>query len=174
MTGGVGAGRRATAFARTAHIGIGANLGDARATVQAAVRALAGLPGCRLRRVSSVYRSAPVDAGGPDFYNAVAELDTTLAPQALLGALQATEQAFGRQRPYVNAPRTLDLDLLLLGDQVVNTATLTVPHPRLHQRAFVLQPLLELNPALAAPGLGPLAGYLPATADQRIDKLPPP
>ena len=132
------------------------------------------MPGCSLRQVSSVYRSAPVDAGGPDFYNAVAVLDTTLTPAALLGALQAIEQAFGRQRPYVNAPRTLDLDLLLLGDQMVNTPVLTVPHPRLHQRAFVLQPLLELDPDLAAPGLGPLASYLQATADQRIERLPPP
>lgn len=161
-------------MAPAAHIGIGANLGDARATVQAALQALARVPGCSLRQVSSVYRSAPVEAGGPDFYNAVAELDTTLAPADLLSALQAIEQAFGRQRPYVNAPRTLDLDLLLLGDQMVNTPVLTVPHPRLHQRAFVLQPLLELDPALAAPGLGPLAPYLPATADQRIERLPSP
>ena len=104
----------------------------------------------------------------------MAVLDTTLAPADLLSALQAIEQAFGRQRPYVNAPRTLDLDLLLLGDQMVNTPVLTVPHPRLHQRAFVLQPLLELDPDLAAPGLGPLASYLQATADQRIERLPPP
>jgi 2-amino-4-hydroxy-6-hydroxymethyldihydropteridine diphosphokinase len=158
----------------TAHIGIGANLGDAPATVRAAVQALAALPGCQLQQVSSVYRSAPVDAGGPDFYNAVAALRTTLAPAALLSALQAIEQAFGRQRPYVNAPRTLDLDLLLLGDQVLSTPTLTLPHPRLHQRAFVLQPLLELDPALAAPGLGPLAAWLPATAAQRIERLPAP
>jgi 2-amino-4-hydroxy-6-hydroxymethyldihydropteridine diphosphokinase len=115
-----------------------------------------------------------VDAGGPDFYNAVAALCTTLAPAALLSALQAIEQAFGRQRPYVNAPRTLDLDLLLLGDQVLSTPTLTLPHLRLHQRAFVLQPLLELDPALAAPGLGPLAAWLPATAAQRIERLPAP
>ncbi len=161
-------------MALTAHIGIGANLGDARATVQAALQALASLPGCSLRQMSSVYRSAPVDAGGPDFYNAVAVLDTTLTPAALLGALQAIEQNFGRQRPFVNAPRTLDLDLLLAGDQVVNTPVLTVPHPRLHQRAFVLLPLLELNPALAAPGLGPLASYLPTTAGQRIERLPSP
>lgn len=161
-------------MASTAYVGIGANLGDAHATVLAAVQALAALPGCSLQQVSSVYRSAPVDAGGPDFYNAVVALDTALAPTALLAGLQAVEQAFGRQRPYFNAPRTLDLDLLLVGDQVVNTAALTVPHPRLHQRAFVLHPLLELDPALAAPGLGPLTSYLPAAAAQRIERLPPP
>ncbi len=154
-----------------AHIGLGANLGDARATLQAALAALAALPGCRLLRASSVWRSAPVDASGPDFFNAVAALHTTLAPHALLDALQAIEQRFGRERPYTNAPRTLDLDLLLLGDQHVRSPRLTVPHPRLHQRAFVLQPLLELAPGLVAPGLGPLAAHLPATADQRVQRL---
>lgn len=154
-----------------AHIGIGANLGDAQATVRTALLALAGLPGCQLQRASSVYRSAPVEAGGPDFYNAVAVLETTLPPVSLLAQLQAVELAFGRERPFPNAPRTLDLDLLLVGDQVLNTPALTLPHPRIQQRAFVLQPLLELDPSQAAPGLGQLARYLPATAAQRIDKL---
>jgi 2-amino-4-hydroxy-6-hydroxymethyldihydropteridine diphosphokinase len=157
----------------TAHIGLGANLGDAPATLQAALRALAALPGCRLLAVSSLYGSAPVDAEGPDFINAVAVLHTQLAPLDLLDALQAIEQRFGRQRPYPNAPRTLDLDLLLAGDTVLQTARLTVPHPRLHQRAFVLQPLLELAPDLCAPGLGPLAAHLSATAGQRVQRLGP-
>ena len=152
---------------RTAHIGLGANLGDARATLQAALQALAGLPGCRLLQVSAVYRSAPVDAAGPDFFNAVAALHTGLEPLPLLDALQAIELQFGRQRPHVNAPRTLDLDLLLLGDLQLQTPRLTLPHPRLHQRAFVLLPLLEIAPDLAAPGLGPLAAHLPGTASQR-------
>ena len=160
--------------ARRAYIGIGANLGDARATVAAALGALAALPGAQLIRASSCYRSAPVNASGPDFINAVAALDTTLAPLALLAALQAIEQAHGRQRPYPNAPRTLDLDLLLHGDALLQTRTLTLPHPRLHQRAFVLRPLLEIAPALAAPGLGPLARWLPGTADQPIERLAPP
>lgn len=157
---------------RTAHIGLGANLGDARATLQAALQALSRLPGCQLQQVSSVYRSAPVDAAGPDFFNAVAALHTTLAPLQLLDALQGIELQFGRQRPYPNAPRTLDLDLLLLGDLQLQTPRLTLPHPRLHQRAFVLQPLLEIAPALAAPGLGPLEVHLPATAGQRVERLP--
>lgn len=163
----------------TAYVGIGANLGDAQATVLAALGALAALPGCRLRRVSSLYRSAPVDAGGPDFINAVAELETTSAPPDLLTALQGIEQAFGRQRPYPNAPRTLDLDLLLLDQTLLQTPALTLPHPRLHLRAFVLLPLLELAPALSAPGLGPLAAYVASTAGQRVQRLgglqmPPP
>ena len=156
-----------------AYIGLGANLGDAQATLQAALQAMACMPGSRLLGVSSFYRSAPVDATGPDFTNAVAVLHTTLAPLALLEALQAIEQQFGRQRPYLNAPRTLDLDLLLLDDQVLCSTRLTLPHPRLHQRAFVLQPLLELAPALLAPGLGALADHLPATAGQPLQRLGP-
>jgi len=155
----------------TAYIGIGANLGDARATVSAAVAALGRLPGCQLQQVSSVYRTAPVDATGPDYLNAAAALTTTLSPEALLTALQAVEQAFGRQRPYHHAPRTLDLDLLLHGELVCATPQLTLPHPRLQVRAFVLQPLLEIAPGLAAPGLGALADWLPATAGQPIVKL---
>jgi 2-amino-4-hydroxy-6-hydroxymethyldihydropteridine diphosphokinase len=157
---------------RTAYIGLGANLGDARATLQAALQALAGLPGCQLLQVSAVYRSAPVDASGPDFLNAVAALHTTLAPLLLLDALQAIELQFGRLRPYANAPRTLDLDLLLLGDLQLQTPRLILPHPRLHQRAFVLLPLLQITSGLSAPGLGALADWLPATAGQRVDRLP--
>ena len=154
-----------------AYIGIGANLGDALATVAQAIIALATLPGCGGLRASPLYRSAPVDAAGPDFFNAVVALDTRLTPQALLAALQAVEQVFGRLRPYPNAPRTLDLDLLLHGDAVLHTPTLTLPHPRLHQRAFVLRPLLDLAPALSAPGVGPLADCLPACAEQRLERL---
>ena len=157
----------------TAYVGIGANLGDARATAAAAVAALGRLQGCRLQRVSSLYRTAPVDASGPDFYNAVAAIETTLSPEALLAALQAIEQAFGRQRPYHHAPRTLDLDLLLHGDALRSTPQLALPHPRLHLRAFVLQPLLEIAPDLAAPGLGALAAWLPATAGQPIARQGP-
>lgn len=161
-------GRATTA---TACIGIGANLGDARATVTAAIEALGRLPGCRRLSASSLWRSAPVQAQGPDFFNAVVTLETSLSPEALLTELQAIEQAFGRQRPYHHAPRTLDLDLLLHGDAVRSTPPLTLPHPRLHQRAFVLRPLLEIAPDLAAPGLGPLADWLPATAGQAVERL---
>ncbi|WP_404299532.1 2-amino-4-hydroxy-6-hydroxymethyldihydropteridine diphosphokinase [Alicycliphilus denitrificans] len=146
-----------------AWIGLGANLGDARAALRAAVRAMAALPGTRVLRVSSLYRSAPVDAGGPDYLNAVAELETTLAPLDLLHALQAIEQAAGRERPYRNAPRTLDLDLLLYGAQQLDGAELTVPHPRMGERAFVLLPLAELAPGLVD------AEQLAAVANQHIE-----
>jgi 2-amino-4-hydroxy-6-hydroxymethyldihydropteridine diphosphokinase len=117
--------------------------------------------------LSSAWRSAPVDAGGPDFLNAVAALDTALAPLELLDALQAIELAHGRERPYRHAPRTLDLDLLLYGDVRLDTPRLTLPHPRLGERAFVLCPLLEISPELAhlATGEGWRA--------QRLERLGP-
>ena len=149
-------------------IGLGANLGDARAALQSARQALAQLPGTTLVASSGLYRSAPVQAEGPDFLNAVAELRTTLAPLALLQALQALEQAAGRERPYVNAPRTLDLDVLLWGPgghSVWELPGLSVPHPRLWERAFVLLPLAELLPQRVG------AAQLQAVAAQRIECL---
>jgi 2-amino-4-hydroxy-6-hydroxymethyldihydropteridine diphosphokinase len=153
-------------------VGLGANLGDAFATLAAAVAGLSALPGTQLVQRSALYRSAPVDAQGPDFLNAVVELRTALAPTALLSALQSIEQAHGRQRPYRHAPRTLDLDLLLYGQRMLDTDRLTLPHPRLHLRAFVLQPLLELAPAATHPHLGPLAPFAATVATQSIDRLP--
>lgn len=153
-------------------IGLGANLGDARATLAAAVAGLAALPGTLVVQVSSLYRSAPLDAPGPDFTNAVAELRTTLEPAVLLAGLQALEQAHGRERPHRHAPRTLDLDLLLHGQRVLRSEVLTLPHPRLHERAFVLQPLLELAPHLLHPLLGSLAQCAGRLQAQRIEKLP--
>ena len=155
-----------------AGIGLGANLGDARATLDAEIEALESLPETTLRAVSSTYRSAPIDSSGPDYLNAVALLDTRLAPQALLAELQRIELAHGRERPYYNAPRTLDLDLLFHGEQRMATPTLVLPHPRMHERAFVLLPLAELAPALTIPGRGPVAQLLASVADQRVDKLP--
>jgi 2-amino-4-hydroxy-6-hydroxymethyldihydropteridine diphosphokinase len=155
-----------------AFIGLGANLGDAHGTLQAALTALAALPNTVLRRSSPVYRSVPLDASGPDFFNAVAWLDTQLAPQALLAELQRIEQAHGRERPYRNAPRTLDLDLLLYGQQRIDSATLTVPHPRLHERAFVVRPLADIAPDLGVPGLGRAQDLLARVAGQQADKLP--
>ncbi|HEY4080315.1 MAG TPA: 2-amino-4-hydroxy-6-hydroxymethyldihydropteridine diphosphokinase [Burkholderiaceae bacterium] len=149
-----------------AYIGLGANLGDMALTLRAALKALDALPRTRVEAVSSAWRSAPVDAGGPDYLNAVARLETELEPEPLLDALQAIELTHGRERPYVNAPRTLDLDLLLYDDQHVHTARLTVPHPRLHERSFVLRPLLEV-----APERQDLAAHLPAVADQALQKL---
>lgn len=127
-------------------IGLGANLGDRKAALRDALAALGQMPAITVVRVSPLYGSAPVDAGGPDYLNAVAELATTLTPQALLQALQTIEQAAGRERPYRNAPRTLDLDILWFGDRVIDTPELTVPHPRMAERAFVLRPLADLVP----------------------------
>lgn len=153
-------------------VGLGANLGDPRSAVLHAFKQLAALPATRLVAQSSLYRTAPVDAQGPDFCNAVAELATALEPQALLRAVQTIECAYGRQRPYANAPRTLDLDLLLYGQRQIDEAGLTLPHPRLQQRAFVLVPLLELAPQLAHPVLGPVALLAARVGDQSIERLP--
>ena len=154
-----------------AYVGLGANLGDALATLSVAALTLRHAPGVTSCRLSPVYRSAPVDAQGPDFYNAVAALQYQGSSLLLLDLLQQCEQAHGRERPYRNAPRTLDLDLLLHGDTVLCSDRLTLPHPRLHQRAFVLRPLLDLQPGLQAPGLGALAAYLPQVEDQALVRL---
>ncbi|KNZ33023.1 MAG: 2-amino-4-hydroxy-6-hydroxymethyldihydropteridine pyrophosphokinase [Methylibium sp. NZG] len=154
-----------------AFVGLGANLGDAAAALQAALDGLRKLPLSTLVRCSSTYRSAPVDASGPDYLNAVAELSTQLAPHELLAELQAIEQLHGRERSYRNAPRTLDLDLLLFGELTLATPTLTLPHPRLHERAFVLLPLVEIAPRLRMPGGAELADLLERVSDQRIERL---
>ena len=153
-----------------AYIGLGANLGDAPGALRAAALHLKNHPECHWLAGSRLYRSAPIDSSGPDYWNAAAILETELAPQALLAVLQAIELAHGRLRPYRNAPRTLDLDLLALGELQCNEPNLQVPHPRLHQRAFVLHPLLEMAPELKLPGLGALCDYLPAVAEQKIDR----
>ena len=154
-----------------AWIGIGANLGDARANVDDALLRLAALRGARLLARSSHYRTAPIDSSGGDYINAVAMLGTELSPGDLLAALQAIELAHGRERPYRNAPRTLDLDLLLYGDERIDLPQLQVPHPRMLERAFVLEPLLEIAPDILVPGHGPASAFLPAVAGQSIDKL---
>ncbi|MCX2864737.1 2-amino-4-hydroxy-6-hydroxymethyldihydropteridine diphosphokinase [Paucibacter sp. PLA-PC-4] len=156
----------------SAFVGLGANLGDTARTLASALKALAALPETELVAVSSLYRSAPVDASGPDYLNAAARLETALPPEALLRCLQAIELAHGRERPFVNASRTLDLDLLLYAERKIRSQHLCVPHPRLHQRAFVLLPLLELGPDLSAPELGALRSYLSAVSDQRVERLP--
>lgn len=143
-------------------VGLGANLGDCGAALLQSLHAMAALPGTQLQAVSSLYSSAPVDATGPDYLNAVAQLETDLPPQEFLEALQAIELAAGRERPYRNAPRTLDLDVLLWGQQQLNTPALIVPHPRMYERAFVLRPLAELQPERVT------AAQLAAVADQRI------
>lgn len=148
-----------------AWIGLGANLGDRGAALARAVQALAAVPATRVAKVSGLYASAPIDAGGPDFLNAVAELRTGLAPLALLDALQAIEQAAGRERPYRNAPRTLDLDLLIHGDEQLVSVRLNLPHPRIAERAFVLLPLAEIAPQRVTPA------QLAAVGDQRIERI---
>jgi 2-amino-4-hydroxy-6-hydroxymethyldihydropteridine diphosphokinase len=151
----------------SAWVALGANLGDATTTVRWAMRALDELPGTRCVRGSSLYRTAPHEAAGPDFINAVVELRTTLAPLALLDALQALEARQGRERPYRHAPRTLDLDLLLYGDLSIQDARLTVPHPRMTERAFVLVPLAEIAPDRVT------AAQLAAVAGQPIERREP-
>jgi len=149
----------------TAFVALGANLGNAVSTVREALTALDRTPGMRLVRRSSLYRTAPVDSTGPDYINAVAEITTVLTAPALLGALQAIENGAGRERPYRNAPRTLDLDLLLFGSARIESPALTVPHPRMCARAFVLVPLAEIAPAHVSPA------QLKAVSEQVIEAL---
>jgi 2-amino-4-hydroxy-6-hydroxymethyldihydropteridine diphosphokinase len=149
----------------TAYIGLGANLGDAQQTLRGAVQALAQTPGIDRVVSSGFYRTAPIEATGPDYINAVAQVHTQLNAMDLLAALQAIEQAAGRERPYRNAPRTLDLDVLLYGGGHVNSPTLTVPHPRMGERAFVLVPLADVAPELVP------AGALSAVASQTITPI---
>jgi len=155
-----------------AFVALGANLANPVTQVRAALEALTRLPESRLLRASSLYRTAPVGIHGqPDFINAVAVLETSLPPNALLSALFEIEAQFGRRRDFRHAPRTLDLDLLLYGDETLDTADLQLPHPRMHLRAFVLAPLVEIAPDCAIPGRGSAAAWLPAVSMQHIEKL---
>jgi 2-amino-4-hydroxy-6-hydroxymethyldihydropteridine diphosphokinase len=155
-----------------AYVGIGANLGDPRSQVLLAIDELGRMPSSRLSAQSSLYRTTPIGgAAQPDYINAVARIDTGLDPQALLAVLQQIELRHGRERSVPNAPRTLDLDLLLHGDARVDTSALTVPHPRMHERAFVLAPLLEIAPGAEIPGRGPAREWLARCADQSIERI---
>lgn len=154
-----------------AYIGLGANLGDAAATLRRAIEALDHIPGTHVVARSSLYRSAPVDAAGPDFINAVVAVDTALDATALLHAMQSVEAGEGRERPYLHAPRTLDLDLLTHEQTVLDSTELTLPHARMHLRAFVLKPLAEIAPGLFIPGRGPVAHYLEEVSAQKIELL---
>ena len=155
----------------SAYVGIGANLGDPAQTVRSAIAALQELADTRLSASSSLFASAPIDAGGSDFVNAVARIDTGLAAETLFTELQKIEQAFGRERPFRNAPRTLDLDLLLYGQAQIQSSSLEVPHPRMTGRAFVLKPLLELDAAIHIPGMGQAQDFLTSVQDQRIQVI---
>jgi 2-amino-4-hydroxy-6-hydroxymethyldihydropteridine diphosphokinase len=150
----------------TAYVALGANLGDARAAVLQAFEALASWPEIQVTGRSALYRTAPYEAQGPDFINAVARIDTRLSAPDVLDALQAIEHRAGRLRPYVNAPRSLDLDLLFYGDACVQSPRLTLPHPRWRERAFVLVPLADVWPQRVAPD------DLARVADQAIERVP--
>jgi 2-amino-4-hydroxy-6-hydroxymethyldihydropteridine diphosphokinase len=155
-----------------AHVGLGSNLEDPARQVRQGFEELARLPRTRLLARSSLYRTAPVaKLDQPDFVNAVAVLDTELSPNELLRALLALEARHGRVRGEPNGPRTLDLDLLLLGDQTLHQPGLEVPHARMHERAFVLMPLVEISPGAVIPGHGPVMDMLARVADQRVTRI---
>ncbi len=149
----------------TGYVALGANLGDAAAALGRAMDAIGSLPGTRVTRRSSLYRTVPVDAGGPDYINAVVEVCTALGAPQLLGELQKLELAAGRERSWRNAPRTLDLDLLLYGDASLQSPALTIPHPRMFERAFVLVPLAEIAPQRVS------AAQLRAVRTQAVERL---
>ena len=154
----------------TAYIALGANLGDAAQAICQATIAIGALPECSVKKTSGLYKTAPLEtlpnhAPGGDYLNAVVEIETRLTAPALLQHLQQIELAAGRDRPYINAPRTLDLDLLLYGDGRIDSPQLTVPHPRMWQRAFVLVPLAEIAPMLV------LTDALQAVISQRIIRI---
>jgi 2-amino-4-hydroxy-6-hydroxymethyldihydropteridine diphosphokinase len=155
-----------------AYVGLGSNLDEPENQVEQALLELDRLPHSRLVGRSSLYRSTPLGfAGQPDFINAVARLETDLAADRLLSDLQDIESRHGRTRAFANAPRTLDLDLLLFEKLELRTPRLTVPHPRMHERAFVLKPLVEISPELSIPGLGAAKDFLKKVENQTVEKL---
>ena len=155
-----------------AFIGLGANLGEPQRQVQRAFRELDAIPHTRVVRTSSLYRSAPLGyAEQPSFVNAVAQVETGLPAERLLGELQVIEAAHGRRRSFANAPRTLDLDLLLFGNAILDVPGLQVPHPRMHERAFVLLPLVEIAGNVAIPGRGTAKAFLDKCENQVVEKL---
>jgi len=156
----------------TSYVGVGSNLGDALHNVKAALVTLHHLPQTELHSSSSLFRSVPIDASGDDFINAVVRVETRLSAESLLAELQKIELSFGRERPFRNAPRTLDLDVLLYGELKISTGSLVVPHPRMLTRAFVLLPLLELDPNALIPGQGLASNYLEGVSDQAINAVP--
>ena len=156
----------------TAYVGLGANIGEPRRQLQAAISELGAMPGIRVTRISGFYRSAPLGyLEQPEFLNAVVELDTDIAPGTLLEHLQKMENRHGRERPFPGAPRTLDLDLLLHGNQSASMAGLTLPHPRMHERAFVLEPLTEIAPDIIIPGRGAARDLLAACRGQIVQRI---
>ena len=156
----------------TAFIGLGSNLEDPHSQLQRAFAELDRLPDTRLVARSSLYRSAPLGyPDQPEFVNAVAEIETALTPQALLQALLQIERKHGRERTFRNAPRTLDLDVLLYDDVQMHEHGLTIPHPQMHLRAFVLQPLLEIAPDVGIPGIGQAEIVFKRCQDQVLEAI---
>lgn len=149
----------------TAYVALGANLGEPIVAIQTALKGIGAVAGVSSVRCSSLYLTAPIDSSGPDYVNAVAELQTELTAPALLAALQGIESQAGRERPYRNAPRLLDLDILIYGQAMISSPLLTVPHPRMYERAFVLIPLAEISPERVS------AAQLRAVNDQKIARL---
>lgn len=164
-----------TAQTHTACVALGANIGEPLRQIEAGFTALAALPGTKLVARSSLYRSAPVGyADQPDFINAVAIIETALMPHALLNALLAIEREHGRVREFPNAPRTLDLDIVLYGEVVLQEPGLTIPHARMLERAFVMVPLAEIAPDAVVPGqgkVGDLAGRVDAGSVAQLQKI---
>lgn len=158
---------------KQAFIALGSNLENPRQQVEQAFAALGKLPDTRLVKKSSLYQTAPIDCinTAPDFINAVAEVATELSPQDLLNAIHAIENMAGRERPYINAPRVLDCDLLLYENVVLDTEKLTLPHPRMHARGFVLLPLFEIAPHLILPKHGKIASLITPEISRGIQKL---
>ena len=155
-----------------AFIGFGGNIGDTRQLITDAIVCLALRSELQILAKSCFYQSAPVEATGGDYINAVIEVETELSPYGLLHVCQTIEQEFGRERPYANAPRTLDLDILCFEGVTQSATELMLPHPRIIERSFVLLPLLEIAPDIFLPNWGELKAYLPNVAHQRIEKLP--
>ncbi|HEV3104314.1 MAG TPA: 2-amino-4-hydroxy-6-hydroxymethyldihydropteridine diphosphokinase [Trinickia sp.] len=154
-----------------AYLGLGANLGDARQSLKDAVVCLAQQRTITVLAKSSLYRTEPIDAGGDDYYNVVVKLETTLCAHALLALCHRIEHHFGRERPFRNAPRTLDIDILLFGDERIDEPDLVVPHPRAAERAFVLVPLVEVDANVSIPGYGRADALLAGVAHQRIEQV---
>jgi 2-amino-4-hydroxy-6-hydroxymethyldihydropteridine diphosphokinase len=155
-----------------AYVALGSNLGDPVENVRAGIEALAMMPDTRLAAISSLYRNPPVGyVDQPDFVNAVTKIETALTPRELLDALLDIERQFGRVRDFPNAPRTLDLDIVLYGSETLDEPGLTIPHPRMHERAFVIVPLAEIAPDLAVPGRGSLAALVQHVHSGSLEKL---
>jgi len=155
-----------------AYIGIGSNLDEPKSHVCLAFEDLARIPGTTVVKRSSLYRSAPVGyADQPDFVNAVAGIETSLPASRLLAELKEIEARHGRHRSFKNAPRPLDLDILLYGDLTMSLAHLTLPHPRMHERAFVLRPLMEISSEIIIPGVGSVKDLLEITKDQKAERI---